>query len=638
LASPLSAGGGEDNVSIENSGQQTIEFAYGPKWLKAIHYDPKILYGYKSAVDGTGFFLSETGKTNPLSELKANLNSYAVDPSFICRFPFRGLILSEFLGRSVPDFGNCREFMDWKNRINAKSVRAVLASSFPESPPSMFGHLFLQFSNESAAVDSTNILNSGLINYGVNFSAIIPEGAGIEMAYKGMFGGYEGHFSIVPYHQMLAQYSHVEERDLWTYELNFSDEETAALLAHLWEIETNHGYFAYFFLDENCSYQILRLLGAVRYQSNLLPGPNVYHLPIEAIPALTREHFFTGRQMVRRAPSYDLVRKLEALTADERQQVDRIIDGTEVIETQKQNVLDAAILKLTVQKQTFRGDSLDFKRIALLKKLTIARSKLGAPQSSMRLAQEHDMWDRPELAHKSMYSDASLMAVESNRDGDRNSFNGIGFGFKPALHDRMARGPGFGKGMHLDVLNARFQILQKKENSSETLVRAQSLQLIDIGVLQPVNLDRPSPSWLIKSQLESIYPNDPVRFVLDGRTGGGVQILSRLLGFSMIGFQVEREDEAAGVAPLLNFGLLSADAIAKENLFPLTFRTEWTVLRRTHPGLSTRGAEIVREFDAEAGAVFGSGENSQLRVFYHQFESDLSVLKRSYGMRVGQYF
>ena len=89
---------------------------------------------------------------------------------------------------------------------------------------------------------------------------MLDEKNGLTFAIQGLIGGYPGTFSVLPYYIKVREYSNLENRDLWEYELNLSPEEIEIFVDHLWELGST--YFAYYYLSENCSYHVLGLLEA----------------------------------------------------------------------------------------------------------------------------------------------------------------------------------------------------------------------------------------------------------------------------------------------------------------------------------------------------------------------------------------
>lgn len=93
-------------------------------------------------------------------------------------------------------------------------------------------------------------------------------------------GGYPGLFALVPYREKLAEYSRLENRDLWEYKLNLTPEETGRMVEHVWELKQVR--FDYYFFDENCSFRLLELMEIAR------PGIELTEqFPLTAIPTDT---------------------------------------------------------------------------------------------------------------------------------------------------------------------------------------------------------------------------------------------------------------------------------------------------------------------------------------------------------------
>src|SRR5690606_9684896 len=93
-------------------------------------------------------------------------------------------------------------------------------------------------------------------------AAETDETNGVVFAAKGLFGGYPGLFSITPYYEKVKEYNDLENRDIWEYELAFTPAETRRLLEHAWELGQVN--FDYYFLSENCSYQLVALMDVAR--------------------------------------------------------------------------------------------------------------------------------------------------------------------------------------------------------------------------------------------------------------------------------------------------------------------------------------------------------------------------------------
>jgi hypothetical protein len=179
-----------------------------------------------------------------------------MSPPVRCRFPAR----YEWLKSTLPldearlPARECPRLDNTLRSINPKSASLIFSSGHMNAPASMFGHTFLRLDGD---------YESPLLSYAVNYAATIDrKDNGIEYAFKGLFGYYRGYFSILPYYAKVREYAGMEQRDLWEYRTNLSEDEVRRMTLHVLEMEGI--YSDYYFLDENCSYDLLFLLEAAR--------------------------------------------------------------------------------------------------------------------------------------------------------------------------------------------------------------------------------------------------------------------------------------------------------------------------------------------------------------------------------------
>jgi len=253
------------------------------EWHALLHYKPRLLFGeWESQVDDQAFFLSADGKYLPKAELAATIKAMAepvVDPDQHpqCRFPARYYWLKHSLNIDPEKLTpvKCVELEKWFDTIRPGSLTLVFPSAYINSPSSMFGHTLLRVDPD----DSRK--NTPLVAYALNYAANADAtDSALTFSFKGLFGGYPGIFSIVPYYEKINEYSSLENRDIWEYELNFTQDEINQLMRHAWEVR--HIRFDYFFLTENCSYHMLSLMEVARPDLDLTS-----HFDIKAIPSDT---------------------------------------------------------------------------------------------------------------------------------------------------------------------------------------------------------------------------------------------------------------------------------------------------------------------------------------------------------------
>src|SRR5690606_8833678 len=127
----------------------------------------------------------------------------------------------------------CKKYNTIIKRLNPKSVTLVFPSAHINSPASMFGHTFLRINSQ---------YDSKLLSYAVNYAADAnpDKENGVVFAIKGLFGGYFGKYSLLPYYDKLKEYRDSEQRDIWEYDLDLTQEETLKMVRHIWELNDTH--------------------------------------------------------------------------------------------------------------------------------------------------------------------------------------------------------------------------------------------------------------------------------------------------------------------------------------------------------------------------------------------------------------
>lgn len=242
-----------------------------PEWRALLHLPPSLLGTREtSLVDAPHFFLSPEGKTSAQAEFEATLEQLFSpaednDAAVACRFPARLAWLRKVLAidkNTLADY-KCRSLNKWLRNLDADGLTLIFPVSVLNSPASMFGHTFLR-------LDRRADKQPDLLAWTVNFAAYADQERGLGFAVNGIFGGYPGRFSLAPYAKRVQDYSDIENRDMWEYELSYSPAEVNFILLHLWELLP--AYFDYYFIDENCSYQLLALLEVARPELNLMRG------------------------------------------------------------------------------------------------------------------------------------------------------------------------------------------------------------------------------------------------------------------------------------------------------------------------------------------------------------------------------
>ncbi|PIS10662.1 MAG: hypothetical protein COT73_08315, partial [Bdellovibrio sp. CG10_big_fil_rev_8_21_14_0_10_47_8] len=296
-----------------------------PEWRLLLHFSKDWEDKGVSEVDGGDFFLSPQGRNNPLAELRATIEAIHSERLLgplkqipICAFQGRYQFLREALKLEIPKV-NCEKWDGFISRFHdPQRVSLVFSAAYTNNPASMFGHLFLKVGS---------LKESDLLDVGINYAAqVSPDENPFAFFYFGVMGGYEGHWSVQPYYEKLNEYIKSENRDLWEYELELSPSETLFLLKHLWELETTASVDYYFF-DDNCAYEIMRLLEVVR------PNWSLTHHTIYAIPGEMVKNLFNEAGVVRKVlfrPSLrkKLLQKYDVMSVEQKERLFDVISRT----------------------------------------------------------------------------------------------------------------------------------------------------------------------------------------------------------------------------------------------------------------------------------------------------------------------
>ena len=257
-----------------------------PEWHALLHYKrSRLSQDVTSEVDAGAFFLSGVGKGNPKDELNATLKAFFPDgsdpdKSGQCLFPARYHWLKqllEFDQDRLPEL-SCRQFDRWLQEINPGRITLVFPAAYLNNPASMFGHTLLRVDRHGENRQTQ------LLAYTINYAADTQQQKGARYAFNGLFGGYQGRFSVAPYYAAVKTYGDIENRDIWEYGLNLSTAEISQLLRHVWEMR--QARFDYYFVDENCSYHLLSLLDAARPTLRLTDRFVWWAIPSETVRAV----------------------------------------------------------------------------------------------------------------------------------------------------------------------------------------------------------------------------------------------------------------------------------------------------------------------------------------------------------------
>ncbi|MCX7771089.1 MAG: DUF4105 domain-containing protein [Proteobacteria bacterium] len=478
-------------------------------WHILLHYK-KTFNGYESYIDDEKFFLAKDGKVNPEGELLATIDSFFQSPSEKqneypkCRYIARYEWLKEKLNINnelLPDV-QCLEFEEIFQRLNPRSASLIFPASYPNSPASMFGHTLLRLEGE---------FHSPLLAYAVNYSAIPEDDFALIYTFKGIFGYYKGIFTALPYYDKVREYSDIERRDIWEYNLNLTPEEVRRMFLHLWELKDIYQY--YYFFDENCSYNILFLIESARPTVRLVDKFRYWVIPVDTIRTVISEGLV---EKINYRPSiHTRIKNLSKAVSEERyEKILKLVGGQinpqEVVNSanfsllEKQKILEisAEILQYRYFKKEITKEDYQKRYFQVLS----ARSKFPMSEESKIL----EMPSSPETGHES-----SRLKIGTG------IYNGNGYldiSFRPAYHDITNNDRGYIEGSQIIFTDFNFKYLKNKF----FLERA---DLINIISLTPMDYFSKPLSWRVKTGFERkgfSFAKDDIYYFL--QAGGGVAL------------------------------------------------------------------------------------------------------------------
>jgi hypothetical protein len=139
--------------AVNGVGLQTL--AEHKQWLHLLHYRSHSLLGRRESENDTAsFFVHKNGKTDPLAELKASIELFALskqadNESLQCRFPARYQWLKGFFPHWSDQ--SCSELNEWKTEIDAHKLTLIFPASYLNSPSSMYGHTLIRLDRKDEA-------------------------------------------------------------------------------------------------------------------------------------------------------------------------------------------------------------------------------------------------------------------------------------------------------------------------------------------------------------------------------------------------------------------------------------------------------------------------------------------------------
>lgn len=505
------------------SSAQGLNLHERPEWRTLLHYQPRLrLLAPRSLADSASFFFSPDGATNSRSELIATLTAFfssAVEETnqhqhpqcrFIARYHWLKKELNLDPARLPPQ--PCPRFEAWHRALDPRGVTLVFPAAYLNNPASMYGHTFLRIDQRGGS--------SQLLGHAINYAADTNETSGLVFAVRGLTGGYAGNFSVSPYYAKVGEYNDLENRDIWEYELSFTEEETDRLLMHAWELGGVR--FDYYFLDENCSYHLLALLDVARPGLQLTDQFPLWVIPGDTVQTIVAQPGLV-RQVAYRPARSTQIQHRQSLLSPSWVQVARNLatPGTPLDNPQltslsadrQAQVLDLAFEYLEYRR--LRGDVPNAQAGPQLHRLLVARSKIDVSDQPVPPTPPL----RPEHGHGS-----SLVSLGAGAEEGRGY---QALRIRPAYHDLLDPEAGYLPGAQIE-----FMKIELRHDNTTDDVRIEQLTFANIVSLAPRDDLLKPMSWRLDAGAKRMEMRDGERTLLahldlgaglTAKAGGGAQ-------------------------------------------------------------------------------------------------------------------
>jgi hypothetical protein len=489
---------------------RSLGLASEKQWRRLLHFKITSFGKDESQIDSANFFLSKDGKSNAQSELETFVQKVFESPldlpepqALQCRFPARYEYLKIKLKDVIHHWPDrpCPSFDRWFDTLRGTSVSLVFSSYYLNNPSSTFGHTLLRVNKAPSARDGQRY---ELLDYGINFAANANTSNPFLYSYMGLFGGFPGTFTTVPYYYKVREYNNSESRDLWEYDLNIDQPKVDLLVKHIWEVGPT--YADYWYLTENCSYFIFTLLEAADPDLELTSQLKKFVIPTDTVQVAWQTPRFIRSVHFRPSVRTELYERLKVLTEDEKDLVAATVKNKEISlgmmalsEHRRRLALDAAIDDMdylySVPIQTPTTPEALFKN-----QLLAARSQIDEISEPLNIQPSYR--EAPHNGHGSRR--VSLGGINHKTQGSAALL-----GYKFALHDLLDPIVGYPEYAQISFFDLKFSYFdENKITGNRQRLELENFMLFEVISLSPYTQFSKSISWRLHVGIERLINED----------------------------------------------------------------------------------------------------------------------------------
>jgi hypothetical protein len=239
-------------------------------WARLLHAEDGV-----SHVVSPEFFISNNGRFDIRAEQEAFVKALKSDDSLqvACNFPARyKWIKSQKLTDVQVDLNACGELTKYRNEFQRKDLYLGYITEFLDSPASAFGHLMVVFHDPQKPMELADV---------IHFAADSNKEKGLGYITKGLSGGFSGYFVRDPFFEKSNEYLIIEQRAIHLLKIELTDDQIENLILHLYELRKAE--FKYYFIDENCAFQLADFLNVAVPDKNYRMASRQAVLPIDVV-------------------------------------------------------------------------------------------------------------------------------------------------------------------------------------------------------------------------------------------------------------------------------------------------------------------------------------------------------------------
>ena len=483
----------------------------------------------KSLVTSDRFFLSSSQKRNPLIELEKTIISFREDlknedgHDYSCVFTARAYVLYQKWPHEFP-LKNCKQYNEWKERLDAGNVFLVYSSVYPNNPASMFGHTFFRVDRNTKGSGQSE---KAILGYSLAFQARTSnEDNPFIYTFKGLFGGYPAFLDIKPHYIDLGVYNNLESRDIWEYPLAFSENEKELFLRLMWEMSLTTS-FDYYFFNKNCSTFLLKALAIIRPDLTFESLEDIFVVPQETLKEVVKK-FSVGDMSFRPSIKRKISKQYLSLSREQKENFSMSLLNLEDIN--KNN--DVEVLNVLVDYWKLKNYkeklALNHTEKKLMFNTFLQRSKLKSQNKEF----SYDLFIdkvRPDLGHH--------LSRVSTRFGEGESRVSYRYGF----HDFFDSPIGYDSSSYIRFLDAEVSL---NKNYIDMTVA-------DILSLQDYLWHLPQFSW--RGQLNFSKRDEDKKGSLNA-LGGVSHLMQSSQIFVLVGTSLLRDEKMNLIIPIANLG------------------------------------------------------------------------------------